>query len=122
VQKSSTIDRLDLDVGVVPRILRLRSAPKPPMIETTRQSASELNDTPTTESRLMIVKNPLFDERTWRAATKATKLAALERDRGRADSASAMPAEHEADPRRGRRRRDRPGARRRSTIARPSGS
>ena len=58
--------------ALLPKILRLRSCPKPPMIETTEQSAHELTATPQIESTLITVRKPLFEARTCRAPTKGT--------------------------------------------------
>jgi hypothetical protein len=60
--------------ALLPRIFCLRSAPKPPMIETTAHKAKELIATPAMDKIEMTVKNPLLEARTCRAATKLTKL------------------------------------------------
>jgi hypothetical protein len=59
--------------ALLPKILRFRSAPKPPMIETTTHKASALTATPKMDSTEITVKKPLFVARTWRALTNITK-------------------------------------------------
>jgi len=60
--------------ALLPRILRFKSWLKPPITLTTLESAQDEIATPQIESTLITVRNPLFYERTWRAAMNETKL------------------------------------------------
>jgi hypothetical protein len=82
--------------ALLPRIFRFKSWLKPPITLTTLDSAHELIATPQIDSTLMTVRNPLFCERTWRAATNETNVRPSIRSSSHGSSADSTPTTNAA--------------------------